>query len=254
MSSPIAAGDPSAPHCVVILHGYTGSPDEFRDFAHDLSARMNAYVTAPLLPGHGTDVNDLLPLSFDDIFAAALEHVRKAAASGKPLVIIGHSFGGYLALLSAAEFPPAALVLTVIPYHLRFPLNVPFMSYILRLKYLWEKKLSDREINERVGKFYYKHMPGKALWLLLEGKERVREIMHTITAPVLTVHGNTDTLALPDSGNALLEQTARNPHNKAVILDNRSHGIFYGDGRADVQDLILQFVESELYPKKKEAA
>ena len=254
MSSPIAAGDPSAPNRVVILHGYTGSPDEFRDFARDLSSRMNAYVTAPLLPGHGTDVNDLLPLWFDDIYAAAREHVREASASGKPLVIIGHSFGGYLALLSTAEFPPAAIVITVMPYHMRFPLNLPFMSYILRLKYLWEKKLSEKEISDRVGNFYYKHMPGKALWLLLEGKERVREILRTIKAPILTVHGNTDSLALPDSGNAVLEQTARNTHNKAVILDNRSHGIFYGEGRADVQDLILQFVESELYPKKKETA
>lgn len=256
-SSSITAGDPSAPYRVVILHGYTGSPDEFRDYAAELSKRLNAYVTAPLLPGHGTDVNDLLPLWFDDIYTAALEHVRDAYASGKPLVLIGHSFGGFLALLSAAECPPAAIVITVMPYHLRYPLNLPLMSYILRLKYLWEKKLSEKEISERVGKFYYKHMPGKALWLLLEGKERVKKILKRIEAPILTVHGNTDGMSWPDSGNAILEQTARNPHNKAVILDNKSHGIFYGDGRADVQALISQFIETELLQlknsEKKEA-
>lgn len=256
-SSPITAGDPSAPYRVVILHGYTGSPDEFRDFANDLSARLNAYVTAPLLPGHGTDIQDLLPLWFDDIYNAAREHVREAASSGKPLVIIGHSFSGYLALLCAAEFPVAALVITVMPYHLRFPLNLPFMSYILRIKLLWDKKISEKEQQERLGKFYYQYMPGKALWLLLEGKERVHKILKKITAPILTIHGNTDSLALPDSGNALLEQTGRNPRNKAVILDNKSHGIFYGEGRADVQAIILQFLETELYlqrPQKKETA
>lgn len=253
-SSPISAGDPSAPYRVVILHGYTGSPDEFRDFADDLAKRLHAYVTAPLLPGHGTDVNDLLPLWFDDIYDAAREHVREAHASGKPLVIIGHSFSGYLALLCAAEFPPAALVITVMPYHLRFPLNLPMMSYFLRLKLLWDKKLSEQELNERIGKFYYQHMPGKALWLLLEGKQRVQSILKKITAPILTVHGNTDSLALPDSGNALLERTARNPRSKAVILDKQSHGIFYGAGRTDVQALILQFLETELSIQKKEAA
>lgn len=253
-SSPISAGDPSAPIRVVILHGYTGSPDEFRDFAHDLATRLHAYVTAPLLPGHGTNIHDLLPLSFDDIYTAAREHVREAHASGKPLVIIGHSFSGYLALLSAAEFPVAALVITVMPYHLRFPLNLPFMSYILRLKQLWEKKLSEKELQDRVGKFYYQYMPGKALWLLLEGRERVEKILRTIAAPILTVHGNSDSLALPDSGNMLLEKTGRNPHNKAVILDNKSHGIFYGEGRADVQAIIEQFLETELAPQKKEAA
>lgn len=253
-SSPIAVGDPNAPYRVVILHGYTGSPDEFRDFAHDLANRLNAFVTAPVLPGHGTTVNDLLPLWFDDIYNAAREHVREAYASGKPLVIIGHSFSGYLALLCGAEFPPAALVITVMPYHLRFPLNLPFMSYILRIKLLWDKKISEKEQQERLGKFYYQYMPGKALWLLLEGKQRVDKILKKITAPILTIHGNTDSLALPDSGNALLEQTGRNPRNKAVILDNKSHGIFYGEGRADVQALILQFLETELKPQKKETA
>lgn len=254
LSSPISAGDPAAPYRVVILHGYTGSPDEFRDFAEDLSQRLNAFVTAPLLPGHGTHVNDLLPLSFDDIYHAAREHVKEAHASGKPLIIIGHSFSGYLSLLCAAEFPPAALVITVMPYHLRFPLSLPLMSYVLRLKLLWDKKISEKERQERLGKFYYQYMPGKALWLLLEGKQRVEKILKVISAPILTIHGYTDSLALPDSGNALLTQTARNPRNKAVVLDNKSHGIFYGEGRADVQAIILQFLETELSIQKKEAA
>ncbi len=253
MSSPIAVGDPDADNRVVILHGYTGSPDEFRDFANDLATRLNAYVTAPLLPGHGTAIDDLLPLSFDDIYSAAQAHVREAYQSGKPLTLIGHSFGGYLALLCAAEFPPKAVVITVMPYHMKFPFNLPLMSYLLRLKRTWEKKLSEKEINERVGKFYYQHMPGKALWLLLEGKQRVHDILHTIKAPVLTVHGNSDSLAWPDSGNAVLEQTGRNARNKAVILDNKSHGIFYGEGRTDVQALILQFLETELIQKKETA-
>ncbi len=251
-SSPITAGDPTAPNRVVILHGYTGSPDEFRDFAHDLSKRLNAYVTAPLLPGHGTHVNDLLPLWFDDIYNAAYAHVKEAAESGRPLVIIGHSFSGYLALLCAAAFKTAALVITVMPYHLRFPLNLPFMSHILRTKLLWDKKISEQERQDRLGKFYYQYMPGKALWLLLEGKQRIRSILKSITAPILTIHGNTDSLALPDSGNLLLERTGRNPRNKAVILDNKSHGIFYGEGRTDVQALILQFLETELRIQREE--
>ncbi len=254
LSSPISAGDPSAPYRVVILHGYTGSPDEFRDFANDLSVRLNAYVTAPVLPGHGTHVNDLLPLWFDDIYHEARAHVKDAHESGKPLIIIGHSFSGYLALLCAAEFPTAALVITVMPYHLRFPLNLPLMSYALQLKLLWDKKLSEQETQERLGKFYYKHMPGKGLWLLLEGKQRADKILSTITAPILTIHGNTDSLAHPDSGNAMLVKTGRNARNKAVILDNKSHGIFYGEGRSDVQAIILQFLETELRIQKKEAA
>jgi carboxylesterase len=253
-SSPITAGDPSAPRRVVILHGYTGSPDEFRDFAGHLATRLEAYVTAPLLPGHGTEINDLVHLSFDDIYTAAREHVREAYQSGKPLIIIGHSFSGYLSLLCAHEFPPAALVITVMPYHLRFPLSLPLMSHILRQKLLWDKKLSEQETQERLGKFYYKHMPGKALWLLLEGKQRADKILKSITAPMLAIHGTNDAMAHPDSGRLLIEKTGRHPRSKSVVLDNKSHGIFYGNGREDVQALILQFLETELAVQKKEAA
>ncbi len=253
-SFPIAAGDPQSSNRVVLLHGYTGSPDEFRDFALEMAKRFDAYVTAPVLPGHGTDVNDLVPLSFDDIYEAAREHVRDAAQSGKPLVLLGHSFSGYLSLLLAAEFKTAVLVITVMPYHLPFPLSLPMMSYLMRLKLLWEKKMTEQELQERVGKFYYKYMPGKALWLLLEGKERVEKILKSIACPILTVHGARDSLARADSGSALIAKTAGNAHSKAVVLENKSHGIFYGEGRADVQDMILQFVETELADQKKKAA
>src|SRR5215510_1181023 len=54
------AGSIHAPRRIVIFHGYTGSPDEFKDLAGHLASALEAYVTVPLLPGHGTVQTDLL--------------------------------------------------------------------------------------------------------------------------------------------------------------------------------------------------
>lgn len=245
-SAPISAGNPESSRRVVIIHGYTGSPDEFRDFAAELAKRLDAHVTAPLLPGHGTHESDLYGLTFDDLYEAVRAHVREAARSGRELVLIGHSFGGYLSLLAAREFVPKALVLTVIPYHLRFPLSLPGMASVMRLKLAWDKKLTDQELEDRKGAFFYPRMPGEGLALVLEGKRRVEKILSHIRAPILTVHGHHDALALPDSGEKLIRKSGKHPKSKSVILPNKSHGIFYGAGREDVQKIILQFLETAL--------
>src|SRR4051812_30417952 len=137
-TSAVAAGDPAASRRIVIIHGYTGSPDEFREFAEVLSHRLGAYVTIPLLPGHGNEVSDLYPLRFDDLLEYVRAHVREATQGGAKLALIGHSFGAYLATLAAHEFSASALVLTVVPYSLKFPLWIPGIATFARMKHSWK--------------------------------------------------------------------------------------------------------------------
>ena len=52
-------GRKDAPYTILLLHGYTGSPDGFRELAKVLSNTLDAYVSVPLLPGHGTTLDEL---------------------------------------------------------------------------------------------------------------------------------------------------------------------------------------------------
>ena len=45
----------------LVVHGFTGSPFSVRGVA-DAMARSGLDVEAPLLPGHGTVVDDLVPM------------------------------------------------------------------------------------------------------------------------------------------------------------------------------------------------
>jgi carboxylesterase len=241
-SASFSIGTDAAQRHVIILHGYTGSPDEFRSIAEELSTRFDAYVSVPLLPGHGTDERDLLHVTFDHLLDAARNAVLPSVRAGKNIVIMGHSFGAYLALLLAAEFKITALILTVIPYHLRFPLSIPGFGYVTRMKTLWKKTITDQEREERKGMFYYDEMPGIALSYVQEGIRRVNKILSRLSLPVLTINNREDPIAYADSGERVASKTADQARSQCVVMDTHSHGVFYGPRKKDVEKHIVDFL------------
>ncbi len=247
LSASIEAGRSDARGNVLIFHGYSSSPDEFRLLADVLAKRLDAYVRVPLMPGHGSsDERDILPVRFKDYVRFALEAAHEMARDGKPLAIIGHSFGGYLALLAAAEVEASAVVLTVIPYSLPFPLWIPGIEVYARRKRFWDKHLSKEELKQREGFFFYPHMPGKALSYVKKGNNRINRILHTITCPILALHNSKDFIAGRDSGARILQMSGGNPLNRSLVFDYESHGIYYGPHRDEVISTITDFLQQAI--------
>jgi pimeloyl-ACP methyl ester carboxylesterase len=85
---------------VVVVHGTRGSASQW-----DLYARLlpDVELVAVELPGHGMRVGEAF--TAEGALAAVSEAV--AGARGRPVVLAGHSLGGYLATLYAATRPAA---------------------------------------------------------------------------------------------------------------------------------------------------
>ena len=100
-------GDPAADKTVVALHGITANGGAFAAPAR-LLAERGWRVLAPDMRGHGES-----PRADGDFSTAALIADLVAAVPRDPDVLIGHSFGGYLAQVGVLEgvFRPRALVL-----------------------------------------------------------------------------------------------------------------------------------------------
>ncbi|HWU87850.1 MAG TPA: alpha/beta fold hydrolase, partial [Kofleriaceae bacterium] len=80
---------------VVLVHGFTGTPFEIRPLG-ELLHRDGFTVHAPLLPGHGTSIDDLDRTTWRD-WADAVE--RAADAMGRRcarVAVVGQSLGGLL--------------------------------------------------------------------------------------------------------------------------------------------------------------
>lgn len=96
-------GPPSA-RLVVLLHGILGSERNWRSFARALCrARPDLRLWAPDLRGHGSSPSGVPPHSIDACVADLVWAL--AAQGGEPVAVIGHSFGGKVALQLGAVLP-----------------------------------------------------------------------------------------------------------------------------------------------------
>lgn len=234
---------PAAPERIVILfHGYTGSPGEFGELPAHLSRELNATVHIPLLPGHGTRVEDLFGITYTDFVNAAFNVVNSYQNSGLPIAIGGHSFGGYLAMEIAARTQSRALFATVTPYHMRWKYSLPLLWLLGKIRPLWNKRLHPHELRERTRVGSYTKMPADGLALVYEGNRRIPLVLESVKCPILAIHAEHDLLALPSSAEAIIKHSNAQI-KQSHIIRNGKHGLFYSPDAYIIRDVITQFLK-----------
>lgn len=87
---------------VLLLHGLSDSPYSMRSLGEAL-AKQCLWVRAALLPGHGTNAEDLIEVERDDWRQATKITIENFAAETDSLYVAGFSTGGALALNYAKE-------------------------------------------------------------------------------------------------------------------------------------------------------
>jgi carboxylesterase len=95
----------------LMVHGFPGTPADIRPFADCLNA-LGWTVQGILLPGFGAQIETLPKRTHQEWSAAVLEALQALKKDHAPVVLVGHSMGGALAMCVAAELPPEALILT----------------------------------------------------------------------------------------------------------------------------------------------
>lgn len=95
------------PAGALVLHGFTGNPGSMRGLAEALAA-AGFTVDLPLLPGHGTRIEDMIPTGFDDWLAHAEARYQALAARCDQVVVLGLSMGGALTAWLGSEHPEIA--------------------------------------------------------------------------------------------------------------------------------------------------
>src|ERR1022692_1941288 len=94
-------------HGVLVLHGFTGNPQSMRPLA-EAAAAAGFTVEMPLLPGHGTAIEDMVPTRFEDWSLAAESAYHDMAARCDKVIVSGLSMGGTLACWLAVRHPEIA--------------------------------------------------------------------------------------------------------------------------------------------------
>ncbi len=88
---------------VLLVHGFTGSPHSILGAAKYFEAG-GLRVAVPLLPGHGSKVEDLLDKSFDDWYSTAVDIASMLLTRCTRVDLFGLSMGGSIVLKLLESF------------------------------------------------------------------------------------------------------------------------------------------------------
>ncbi len=224
----------------LLIHGYTGSPTDFNGLPEFLHKQHGASVFIPLLPGHGTRVEDLRGITKNDFIQVAEAALEDLLAKHSKVIVGGHSFGGQVALHLAARYPVSGVFVSSMPYKLRFPFSVRWLYYILVVKEFWTKRISEREQLERIKDFSYVVMPIYGFRLLHDMNKELKKFLCDIKSPLLSIYLSGDAIAHPNSGDIV--SSLVNSHTKKILTLNCSgHSVFYADDAHQIYREIADF-------------
>ncbi len=248
MTTPLLPGaepfsSPGGPHGVLVLHGFTGSPASMRPLAERLAAQGYS-VELPLLPGHGTSVEDMKTTTWADWTSAALAAYDELAARSQRVAVVGLSMGGGLTAHVAQHRDVAACVFIN-------PLVKPVADELyaglveLLAAGVEEFESIGEDIKkEGVSEAAYPATPLVCAKSLFDGVAVLHEGLSTISAPGLLLQSREDHVVTSDNGDALVELVA-GPLER-IWLEDSYHVATLDNDQALVESATLSFIERTL--------
>ena len=245
---PAADSDSPRPSCLV-LHGLGGGAYELGPVIAALEAE-GLRVAAPVLPGH-EGPGPVMPSSCWTDWAATVEAAfDELAAAGAPVVVIGFSTGGTLALHLAGRRPVARQVLLAPFLGIRFshliPLRPstylrPFARLIPNLRRR-PSAVRDPEMRRWAdASASYRTFSLAAALSGLELIEEVKPLVPAITVPTLIIQGRLDTVVEPRNATWLHDHLG-SALKELVILPRSDHLVALDRERDRVVALTRNFV------------
>lgn len=226
------------PVACLLLHGFAGSPAEIRPLAEYLAAR-EITVRAPLLPGHGTDPEDLRGIQWSQWVRAAETELGALRERHGVVHVVGFSMGGLVALYLAAHYEVASVTTLSCPIKLADwrQILVPLAKHFIKD---YPAHISNPEIALELQS--YDRFPVDAIHSVLRLARQVRKDLHRVTAPLLVVQGDRDRWIVPDS-DAHIVAGVSSQIRESLRLPGRNHLITLERGREEVFRAVHAHIE-----------
>ena len=188
---------------VLVVHGFTGNPQSMRPLAEAFAAE-GWTVELPLLPGHGTSVDDMLATRWEDWSQAAEAAYVELAGRCRAVVVAGLSMGGTLTTWLAQRHPEIAGIVLVNPLVDATTEGVRGMrdAAAAETAGTWPAIGSDIS-REGTGELAYDATPVQPLLSLLDATAQVQERLADVRCPVLLLTSPQDHVVDPVSSDTL---------------------------------------------------
>ncbi|HLQ30475.1 MAG TPA: alpha/beta fold hydrolase [Ktedonobacteraceae bacterium] len=171
---------------VLLVHGLNGSRRDLAELETVLQER-GMITSNMLLPGHGSDVRDMLPLGWQHWADAVRDELKALKQRCDIVFLVGHSLGGALALHMAAHEEVAGVVIMCAPLHMH-PLTHFVVRVAKNISPLWptvREDVRDPHARRRYTRDVYRWTPMRPVESMLQFLPTLRAELPKVTAPAL---------------------------------------------------------------------
>ncbi len=241
----------------LLIHGFTGTPYEVRELGVRL-AGQGYTVLGPVLAGHATKIDDMLPTRWTDWYASVTSAYDQLHERCDTILPIGLSLGALLALHLAAHRPVDGVVAVSAPFTIHNPL-IPLFKYFPFLynliPYVKKNPRDDDTQNPsvRVDHPEYPVNPTRcAASLLLDFFPHLYDDLRDVRAPVLLIQGRNDRTVPSESLDEFCAHIA-SPDKATLWLERSGHLALEDYSKEDAFVAILAFIRNNIFSPHTDA-
>ena len=192
---------------VLVLHGFTGTPQSMRPLAGAFAGAGHA-VELPLLPGHGTSVDDMLTTGWADWSAAAEAALEALQSRTESVVVAGLSMGGSLTCWLATRHPELAGIICVNPAVQVDPGMRDLVASMVDSGADRMDAIGNDVADPEVVELAYDQTPLPPLLTMFDAAQEVGQQLGAITCPLLLMTSPQDHVVPPADSDVLAAAVA----------------------------------------------
>jgi len=222
---------------VLLLHGFGDTPQTLGLLARKLH-KSGFSVYAPLLPGHGRNMDAFGKSRAKDWISAARSALADIRRRHESVSIVGLSMGGALSVLIAAEVEDIRALVLIAPY-----LGMPRVLWLAAsTHWAWERFVGEvnsrdprsiRDPIEREKNLAYGAITGRALFELSKVVKLARKSLSRVKAPTLIIQSREDPRCAPEVAEFALKMLGAQ-EKKLIWTEGAGHIITVDYGRERV--------------------
>lgn len=233
---------PNGPVGCLLIHGFTGTPDELHELGIFL-AQQGFTISIPLLPGHGTTPEELAHIKWPTWIECVRNEFFKLQEKCQEVFVGGQSMGGTLALHLGSHYSPAGIITFAAPLIFQHAL-LKFYPLVKYFCHYYPKKygndIRDAEMKQKLESYQVYPLP--AVMEFQKLLSHTYDDLPEVTSPLLVLHSRQDHTI--DLNNVEIILTRVRSKIKEKIILNESFHLITADVERDlVKNSSLSFIK-----------
>ena len=226
---------------IIIIHGGGGGTcADLKPLAEDLHEDSGHTISLPLLPGYGTSPEDLRNTSISSMRQSINNELKRLRESCETIIVGGHSMGGLITLLLAANKKIDGIFTISAPIGIkRFGFKlVPFIKIFMKYHSINSEQLKTDTNGKWIG---YDKIP---LNIAIKVKKLMKETANSlpkIVCPILLFQGRLDSEIKKNSMDYVFNHINSQIKRK-IWLENNDHPILDSPDHKQIVSEILRFI------------